>query len=302
MSDNTYIFIGSELRKIRESKNVSRKEITEKLYISEETIRRIEKGNNEPRISTLIPICIYLDIEIKDLFKSDNTQRYSTFNNIRRELNYLINNKLIKEAKQLLDNLDYFYEDDKMFCEQELLATKLYYDGVIKLEGKEYTNKQAVDQFERALSILYPKFKSTDFNNYRYSNLSLRILQALALSKFKIGDNDLYKSIILEISRQLNEKYEDYFIYCYNIGLLYFRTKDYDNALKICDKTILKAKKLNTLYYLNIIYYLKGLSHYRRFEQEKAKLSFKYCLMLSNIISDHKLINEIEGNVNKILA
>ena len=62
-----YKFIGPDLRKIRESKGISRREISEKVYISEETIRRIEKGENDPRLSTLIPICNCLGIEIDKL-------------------------------------------------------------------------------------------------------------------------------------------------------------------------------------------------------------------------------------------
>ncbi len=67
MNKTIYTINGSILRKIRESKNISRKKISEDIYVTEETIRRIEKGKNDPRISTLLPICIYLDIDIKDL-------------------------------------------------------------------------------------------------------------------------------------------------------------------------------------------------------------------------------------------
>ncbi|WP_394022680.1 helix-turn-helix domain-containing protein [Anaerococcus martiniensis] len=65
--DNDYSFIGSDIRKIREAKGITRKEIAENMYVSEETIRRIEKGENDPRISTLVPICNYIGIDIKDL-------------------------------------------------------------------------------------------------------------------------------------------------------------------------------------------------------------------------------------------
>lgn len=58
--NNDYSFIGTDLRKIRESKGISRKEIAEKMYISEETIRRIEKGDNDPRLSTLVPIYVII--------------------------------------------------------------------------------------------------------------------------------------------------------------------------------------------------------------------------------------------------
>ena len=51
LKDN-YKFMGSDLRKIREAKGITRKEISEEMNTSEETIRRIEKGENDPRLST----------------------------------------------------------------------------------------------------------------------------------------------------------------------------------------------------------------------------------------------------------
>ena len=42
LKDN-YKFMGSDLRKIREAKGITRKEISEEMNTSEETIRRIEK-------------------------------------------------------------------------------------------------------------------------------------------------------------------------------------------------------------------------------------------------------------------
>lgn len=63
--------IGKKLRKLREEKNITRKELAEKTYISEETIRRIEKEENDPRISTLYSLCENLDVDLQLLFNEN---------------------------------------------------------------------------------------------------------------------------------------------------------------------------------------------------------------------------------------
>ena len=63
--------IGKKLRKLREEKNITRKELAEKTYISEETIRRIEKEENDPRISTLYSLYENLDVDLQLLFNEN---------------------------------------------------------------------------------------------------------------------------------------------------------------------------------------------------------------------------------------
>lgn len=96
--NNNYSFIGSDLRKMRESRRITRKEIAEKMYISEETIRRIEKGENDPRLSTLIPICNYLDIDLEDVINGKNFD-YKNLLKIRKEIADLLNNSSIKKLQ-----------------------------------------------------------------------------------------------------------------------------------------------------------------------------------------------------------
>ena len=102
---NDYSFIGSDIRKIRESKGITRKEIAEKMFISEETIRRIEKGDNDPRISTLVPICNYIGLDLKDIINHE-VNEYNNLLSLRKEINYLLNNSSVEKAKDLINKLD----------------------------------------------------------------------------------------------------------------------------------------------------------------------------------------------------
>ena len=46
-----YSFIGSEIRRIRKSRNISQKDLSLMVGISEESLRRNENNNNNPRVN-----------------------------------------------------------------------------------------------------------------------------------------------------------------------------------------------------------------------------------------------------------
>ena len=98
-----YDFIGSDLRKIREEKGITRKQIAEAMFISEETIRGIEKGENDPRLSTLVLICEYLDIDLRDIINHQQVL-YQDMVKLRKDINYLVNNSSEEDTENETNN------------------------------------------------------------------------------------------------------------------------------------------------------------------------------------------------------
>ena len=67
--DKALVKLGLTIRKIREeSTNFSQDKLGLEVNISENQIRRIEKGQTNPTIRTLLKIAKALKVEIKDLF------------------------------------------------------------------------------------------------------------------------------------------------------------------------------------------------------------------------------------------
>ena len=61
--------LGLTIRKIREeSTNFSQEQLALEVDLSENQIRRIEKGQTNPTIKTLLKIAKVLKVDIKDLF------------------------------------------------------------------------------------------------------------------------------------------------------------------------------------------------------------------------------------------
>ncbi|WP_262122387.1 helix-turn-helix domain-containing protein [Anaerococcus sp. Marseille-Q5996] len=297
--DNDYSFIGSDIRKIREAKGITRKEIAENMYVSEETIRRIEKGENDPRISTLVPICNYIGIDIKDLI-NDREFEYNNLLSLRKEIGDLLNNASIDKAKILIRSLDDLDFSKNLAHEKELYATKHYFNGLLAIKNnKEGSNPS--DQLENALSDLNTKFKINRFKNYKYDEFSLRILLALALNEYKKGNFELYKDIMTEMSSYINSNIENYFVFCYNLAVFYTRIKKYNQSLQICNQAIAEARYVKENSYLNMLYYAKGINHLSLHEYDMAKESFDYCKVLTNIFASDIIKSSLSNQIDSLL-
>lgn len=298
LKDN-YKFMGSDLRKIREAKGITRKEISEEMNTSEETIRRIEKGENDPRLSTIIPICNYLGVELSEVINNSGFE-YHNLQALRKEINYLLNNSSLDEAADLINNMDAIKTKPDLKFEKEFAATKHYFNGLLYLKKNQFATYSIIE-LQRSFTSLDARFKVNSFKNYKYDEFSLRILLALALAEQKNGNTELYRDIMDEIRSNLNSGSEDYFLYCYNIATYYYRMGDPEKSLKLCNEAILNARKVNRAPYLNMIYYLKGFNHIYFRQMEEARMCFNYSITLTNIFSEKIMADKLSQQIDDLL-
>lgn len=298
LKDN-YKFMGSDLRKIREAKGITRKEISEEMNTSEETIRRIEKGENDPRLSTIVPICNYLGVELNEVINNSGFE-YHNLQALRKEINYLLNNSSLDEAADLINNMDGIKTKPDLNFEKEFAATKHYFNGLLYLKKNQFA-AYSIIELQRSFTSLDARFKVNSFKNYKYDEFSLRILLALALAEQKNGNTELYRDIMDEIRSNLNSGSEDYFLYCYNIATYYYRMGDPEKSLKLCNEAILNAKKVNRAPYLNMIYYLKGFNHIYFRQMEEARMCFNYSITLTNIFSEKIMADKLSQQIDNLL-
>lgn len=296
---NDYSFIGSELRKIREAKGISRKEISEKMYISEETIRRIEKGENDPRISTLVPLCDYLEIDLRDLINYREIE-YHKLLSLRKEINDLLNGSSLEKASSLIKSLDEINIKSNISHERELSATKHYLNGLLVMKNN-IKDSESSNQLQLALVDMNSGFKIGKFKDYNYDEFSLRILLALATSEYKKGNFDLYKDIMLELGTYLNESLTDYFVFSYNIAVFYTRIGKFIESLNLCNKAISNARNVKEVSYLNMLYYVKGINHIYLHQMMEARESFNYCITLTKIFSSDNLADSLSYHMKYLL-
>ncbi len=62
---------GQFIKSIRKEKNLTQREVAEKLSISEKTVSKWETGNGMPEVSLMLPLCKLLGISINELLSGE---------------------------------------------------------------------------------------------------------------------------------------------------------------------------------------------------------------------------------------
>lgn len=76
-SKNKNSIVGKNIRYLRESYGMTQKELANKIYKSESTVRMWELGNSEPDIETLIMLSKLFEVKIDDLINAQDEHQSS---------------------------------------------------------------------------------------------------------------------------------------------------------------------------------------------------------------------------------
>ncbi|ATW25447.1 helix-turn-helix domain-containing protein [Candidatus Formimonas warabiya] len=106
--------VGTKLREIRLAKNMSIAEIAEKSQLSQSFISQVERGLNNPSISSLKSICDVLEVPMFQLFIDDENDGMIVRKNSRTKISYpdtnvvyeLLSPNLSKSFEVVQINLD----------------------------------------------------------------------------------------------------------------------------------------------------------------------------------------------------
>lgn len=238
--------IGKKLRKLREEKNITRKELSEKTYISEETIRRIEKEDNDPRISTLYSLCENLDVDLQ-LLLNENKKNFDRLIEIRKKVRNLIYYGFIDNSDLLLNDIDNRLISEELYI-NEIQASKHYYKGVAELiKGVDFNLSHK--EFITALLYIHPDFNIDKFKEIKYSEFSLKILLGLAISKLRLGEIELFGLIIRYLFDNIDKSNDVYNIYTFYLALYYYRKEDLLKSLSICNISIIETRFSSKLFF-----------------------------------------------------
>ncbi|MCB9361693.1 MAG: helix-turn-helix transcriptional regulator [Flavobacteriales bacterium] len=68
-SNKYLIFLGKRISDVRTSKEITQYRLAKNLMMEQSNLARIEKGETNPTIKTLLKICEVLDISLEELIK-----------------------------------------------------------------------------------------------------------------------------------------------------------------------------------------------------------------------------------------
>lgn len=87
---------GLFLSKIRKSKQMTQKDLADKLFVSDKTVSKWERGNSMPNVSLLIPLAEILEVTVTELLQGEKTNQETA------NMNTIINNPtaVIQQSKK----------------------------------------------------------------------------------------------------------------------------------------------------------------------------------------------------------
>ena len=94
------IKIGQFIKACRKEKNLTQREVAERLCISEKTVSKWETGNGLPEVSLMLPLCELLGISVNELLSGELLDEKRYFEKAEQNIMSLIQEKT--EAKKKL--------------------------------------------------------------------------------------------------------------------------------------------------------------------------------------------------------
>lgn len=236
MMNFNYEAYGQVVRKIRKSKKISMLDVCEQTGISYETLRRIEKGEPEPKISTLERLSILYKIDLIDLltrYRRDNSL-FST--KLSHEVAHHLNNMNLEALRQFLEVAinelvnEADQEENKEFYTQFLWACK-------SIEFSKSRNLQGnITNIEKILLIMSDHRKRDQEPFYYPFEVTLRLVLAVQYLQ-----NNNHQEAIKLLSNLLEKLlaypfYNDTIID--QIGAVYLNLASVYMAIDQCQKTV----------------------------------------------------------------
>lgn len=96
---------GKFVTMLRKEKNLTQKELADKLYVSDKTVSKWERGLSIPQVSLLIPMADILDVTVTELLKGERIQEDKPMN--IKEVEKLVTSSMtlkLEEQKQTQSN------------------------------------------------------------------------------------------------------------------------------------------------------------------------------------------------------
>lgn len=292
-----YSFIGSEIRRIRKSRNISQKDLADLVGISEESLRRIENNHNNPRVDNLLEILDVLGIDFEIILMDDSgsswnlvSQQIKAIDNDLENLSLANLDENINKLKALRDHIPTSYRT-------KLSQYILYYQGIYEKD----INKDFVKFKESLLLALRIKGKDLEkgFKN-SYSDIEKRIL--IKLSEYYLHNNfkNNSKSILDYLIENIEITDRNYIDILYNLAKYYYMQDDFKKAINVCNKAIELSSQTNNYKRIILIYYLLGISKFK--EKEDLYLDdIDKSLVLCDLLVKPDLKDIIKQSVDIIL-
>lgn len=281
---------GQKLREIRKSFGYTQKEISVLAFIDEKTLRRIENGENMPRLDTLDFLSPIYKVDLTKILLECKYDDFSYYDTILQEIELLIIDTNLDSINDKISELDVFIKnvtDDFYFIKLEQI--KYFCEAINFAEKSDY--EMALIYFIKAIRKTKPSFCISNYQSHIYNSIEIHILSNIAKMIY-YKDKNIYIDI-LKYCIDSVPKSDKIIPRLYNsLGNGYNRLKDYEKALFYYNEGIKFSVLYSNISEIGLLYYGKGLVEYKSNISEFSN-SFKSSIEFCELIGRKKLKNLI---------
>lgn len=292
-----YSFIGSEIRRIRKSRNISQKDLSLMVGISEESLRRIENNHNNPRVDNFLEILDVLGIDFEIILMDDSGSSWNLINKQIKIIDNDLENLSLDNLHTNIDKLKKLKDFIPSSYEKKLMQYILYYEGIYEKDiKKDYLTFR--NCLLKALEI-NGKSLEKGFKN-SYSDIEKRILIKLSECYFYNNFEANSKLILDYLAENIEVTDINYIDILYNLSKYNYIQKNYKESINICQKAIDISSKTNNYRRIILVYYLSGISKFKLNESSFSE-DIEKSLVLCDLLAKPELKLIIRKNVSSIL-
>lgn len=258
---------GEALKEIRHTLHLTQKDISLKVSINLETLRKIEDGLVLPKQETLDLLSSALNMDIAELFLTYRMDHYDELEDLKRELDFhldsnnyaLLQEDLIQFKKLATHNMNQFFRNQVL----QLIAL---IEGVL-LGIKEKRYDLQIECYIQALSYTIENFNLEHYQTYYYNELELRLLMNIGLTKYTLEDASHCIEILLFCSNFSKENVQIASSNLlaklhYNLSYTFHRIDLHKKALEHANLGIQYAVSNRSISFLAHLYFRKGIAQF----------------------------------------
>ena len=180
---NNKIF-GAYLSDLRSNYNLSKISLAKQSGLTDETIRRLEKGENTPSFNTLNSLSKVLKVDLIDVYISMINN--NDLNVFYKDLDSLIIGHNVTELNHLNDKFTEY--EKKVYNEnleeiREVNQFRLILQGLELSINSEKGSLEAYNKYEDSIKLSIPTFSIKNIHENKYSYLELKCIFLMAMEK-----------------------------------------------------------------------------------------------------------------------
>ncbi|ADH60711.1 transcriptional regulator, XRE family [Thermoanaerobacter mathranii subsp. mathranii str. A3] len=291
---------GEELKNIRKSLGLSQSDVSKYGFINRDTLRKIENGKVIPKHETLELLSHLYKKDLNELLLKYRLNDYSIFFDIKSSLEKKLESGDFESLRDDIDRLKKLLKksDMSLYYSKLLNQLLLIADSVFEKTINENYEK-AMEKLQKAMEFTIPNFSLSNYTDFVYSDMEIRILMNMALIIKKTeGVQKSLEMLLFCLENLSPEEWETKIKIYYNISYNYHILSLTEESLHYANLGIETCVKNNTLSSLGLLYFRKAIAEYH-LGREEYKDSLSKSIHLLEITGQEKLIKTIMESCRK---